>query len=590
MHIDEYEVPAEISRYYKDSLNTLPNQTMVLACASLPEMMRGVNQKKPDVKILRQRVISNLSHSTVAGPVLELLREATLNQRLFSALSSKAIQVGANDWASYFGATAFVGSLLLDEREEIRRFAIKEWPALSEKAPASTDQQSSCLLLQNTFGPLLNTLQPIIQGMAYQAPVVVQPAVAAQQPKLSQEEETKRIEASAPYRRLQRQVNELSAQLTTKTTECDRLLSQKQKYETERKSTQIQLDKFNREWHDKVAQSVSDALRHRLGNWLQPSEELADSGNLRSDVLEKAALVLKKQADCDRRYGTVTRLNAKRAEAIHLKNELSLALNESLKPLPELQSTIASLDTEILAIDHALQRGSIAPDSARLEALSRNLHSARTAQEVWIIQSAIKRDFTAQDWSDLQRKNALELIHRRLLTLYFQHGQHQHVRPEDTLQMPPLEILRKTLIDADACVLLIDGHNLLYQVRPFIHSRFFDTAHGPNSQARAHLIEKLRSLVKHHTKIYCELWFDSSEEDDWVETERLKVCFSGGVGANRADARIIQSFENRSHTKMNQRIFVISDDGELRNKALERNAVAMCPIELWLQFLAAESS
>jgi hypothetical protein len=156
--------------------------------------------------------------------------------------------------------------------------------------------------------------------------------------------------------------------------------------------------------------------------------------------------------------------------------------------------------------------------------------------------------------------------------------------------MPPLEILRQSLIDADASVLLIDGHNLLYQVRPFIHSRFFDTAHGPSSQARAHLIQKLRSLVQHHTKIICELWFDSSEEDDWVETERLKVCFSGGVGANRADARIVQSIENLKHTHMNQRIFVVSDDGQLRNKALARNAVAMCPVELWLQFLEIEFS
>jgi hypothetical protein len=586
MLIDEIAIPPEIDFYYKESLAALTDQAFILGCRKLPALMEGLNQKSPSIKTLRARVSGKLEGKSLPGPILELLREATLSERLFAALSTRAIKHGGDDWASYFGVTPYVGSLLLDEREEVRVYARDGWPRLSKKLSTASTPSTDTIQLVGKFGPLLQTLGDLLNGSGYSKPTLTQPSVIHQKVKLSHDEETKLIEGSTLVKRLQREVKEATANLATKTSEYTLLQAREKKALTDLQLAQNQLETLARELQGRVAQGVSDALLHRLGTWIQPCEVLAEGESTQPTAIEQATAILKKQAQIDARFGTVSRLNAELAETFNLKDLLQNALNESLRPLPELQDAIASLELKIQEIDSTLKRGTIAPDTARLEGVSRRLNSAQTIEEALSVKASVTSEITKQVWSHNESTKALDLVNRRVLTLYAQHGQRNHVRREDLHKIAPLETLRQCLITADSCCILIDGHNLLHKVKPFIGGQYFDPATGPNALARSYLIEKLRTLVDLHTNINCELWFDGPDDTQWRETDRLKVLFSGGQGENRADARILESLHGLTYRGVSAEYIVVSDDRDILKKSENSNAVGMSPVEFWMGFLA----
>ena len=586
MQIDEIAIPQEIDLYYRESLAALPDQAFIQGCRKLAALTEGLNQKSPNIKTLRERVNGKLEGKSIPGPVLELLREATLSERLFAALSVRAIKHGGDDWASYFGATPYIGSLLLDEREEIRSLARDVWARISKRAVSASGAPGDASKLSGKFTPLLQTLSDLMSGSGYTRPTPQTATPAPQRIKLSHEEEKKLIEGSTLVKRLQVKVNETTNKLETKTSDYTKLEAREKTARQDLANAKSQLDNLKSELHEKVAQGVSDALLHRIGKWIEPSEVLADKATSQTDAIEKAASLLKKQAEIDARYGTVSKLRAELTRAVDLKVNLQDALNESLRPLPELQSAIATLDLRIQEINSTLKQGSIAPDTSRLEEVSLRLNSAQTIEEALAVKASVTNDITRQAWSQNESAKALELVNRRVLTLYAQHDHRSHVRREDLHRIAPLQTLRQCLITADACWILVDGHNLLHKIKPFIDGRYFDSVAGPNALARSFLTDKLRNLVDLHPNINCELWFDGPEDTLWRETDRFKVHFSGGQGANRADARILESLQGLTYRGSRSEYIVVSDDRDIVKKSEAANAVGMSTLEFWMGFLA----
>lgn len=586
MLIDEIAIPQEIDHYYRESLSAISDQALILGCRKLPALIEGLNQKSPNIKTLRERVSGKLEGKTIPGPVIELLREATLSERFFAALSTRAIKHGGDDWASYFGATPYIGSLLLDEREEIRSYARDGWARLSKKSNSASGTTSDASLITGKFGPLLQTFGNLLNGASYSKPSPAMAAGTPQKVKLSHDEEVKLIEGSTLVKRLQREVKEGATNLSAKTSDYNQLVEREKKIATDLHAAQAQLNLLHKDLHGKVAEGVSDALLHRLGPWIQPCEVLAEGTKSQQIAIERGAALLKKQAQIDARYGTISQLHAELKEAVNLKEQLQNALNESLRPLADLQDVIRSLSLKIHEIDATLKRGSIAPDTERLQSVSQRLNAAGSIEEALAIKSAVTDDITKQIWSHNESTKALELINRRVLTLYAQHGQRNHVRHEDIHKIAPLETLRQCLMTGDSCWILIDGHNLLHKIKPFIGGQYFDHLAGPNSSARALLIAKLKTLVDLHPNINCDLWFDGPEETHWGESERLKVLFSGGQGANRADARILESIHGLTYRGVNAEYIVVTDDRDVLRQSEDAKGFGMSPVEFWLGFLA----
>lgn len=586
MLIDEIAIPQEVDLYYRESLAALSDQAFILGCRKLPALIEGLNQKSPNVKTLRERVSGKLEGKSIPGPVLELLREATLSERLFAALSTRAIKHGGDDWASYFGVVPYVGSLLLDDREDVRGYARDVWPRLSKRSSSRSGASEDASQLTGKFGPLLQTLHDLRNGSGYSKPTPQPTTAPPQKIKLSHEEEIKLIEGSTLVKRLQRELRETTTTLDTKTTEYTQLQAREKKAVADLQAAQNQLENLKREVRNQVAQGVSDALLHRLGTWIQPCEVLTESGKTPSTAIDKARAALKRQTQIDARYGTVSRLHAELSEAVNVKTQLHDALNESLRPLPELQEAIASLEQRIQEINSTLKRGSIAPDTARLEDVSRRLNAAKTVEETLTVKASVTNDIAMQVWSHNESTKALELVNRRILTLYAEHDHRDHVRRDDLHKFAPLETLRQCLITADSCWILVDGHNLLHKVKPFIGRQYFDPGTGPNAKARAYLIEKLRTLIDLHPNINCELWFDGPEDTEWRESDRLKVLFSGGQGENRADARILESLHGLTFRGIKAEYIVVSEDRDILKKSEACNAVGMSPVEFWMGFLS----
>ena len=77
MIIDDHEVPIEIFQYYKSSIENLSDVSIVAAGKKLPSLIEGLNQKKPNLKIVRERINGQLDRKSIPVPIMELLREGT---------------------------------------------------------------------------------------------------------------------------------------------------------------------------------------------------------------------------------------------------------------------------------------------------------------------------------------------------------------------------------------------------------------------------------------------------------------------------------------------------------------------------------
>ena len=133
MQIDDIDLAPEIIRYYKDSLVALDETELIAHGRKMPELIEGLNQRTPNIKTLRERINRRIDGKVVPSPIVDLLREATLSERLFAAMSVRAIKYAGNDWALYFGLVPYIGSLLLDKRESVRGIGRDAWDRFFKK-------------------------------------------------------------------------------------------------------------------------------------------------------------------------------------------------------------------------------------------------------------------------------------------------------------------------------------------------------------------------------------------------------------------------------------------------------------------------
>ena len=115
-------------------------------------------------------------------------------------------------------------------------------------------------------------------------------------------------------------------------------------------------------------------------------------------------------------------------------------------------------------------------------------------------------------------------------------GRGWSVGREDLVDLP-LYALQASLSQGDQCVLVVDGHNVLWKVPTLFRTEF---EHGqPGAKARKALEKALLGLSKRYPSLNVELWFDSNDPEDRTIAENFRVHFSGGTGANRADLQIL---------------------------------------------------
>ena len=578
MILDEYPLSDEMLSFCKASIESMPEALLVSGARKMPDLLKGLKQDKPNIDLLLQRALAKLQLKSPPPPILDILRTATLSESLVEVFSENALQQGFPALLDHFGRVPILTSMLLDGRDSVRKMAHEELAKPTKGAAGTKLQEQETF--KHRFKPLLDTLSPVLQDVAYQAPTPRPTGTNAKiaAPALSKEQQERDILASTPYRQLQRERNALVA-------ERDKLLTLNTKLATDLAAHTIRVNALGSElgvlqsqWRTSIAQGIADGLQHRLAHWLAPSESLAESLPASQNALERAKQVLTQQAQQDKRYGTRSQVTEELAQARSLLAALQAAQQEALRPLPQLTDEIRALATHIDTTQARLNQTSLQPQATQLLALAQTLLNLNDIDALQNHKKALERTMLAEAWGLPMCQQAYALIDRQAMAIYAQH----HPDPKDIAPpVTPTQHLADCLLHARHCRLLIDGHNFLPKLKPLIGASYFKEEQGPTAQARALLIERVKTLTDLHPLLQADIWFDGPDDQNWSETDNLRVWFSGGQGSDRADGRILESLQSEVYRGTQTTRLVVTEDRDLLAEAHARGAIGVSPLEMW---------
>ena len=590
MLIDEIAIPDDVVVYFQEALSALPDQAVVEAGRVVPALMPGLNQKSPNPQLLRDRINASLPGKRVHLSILNLIRQATLSERFFSALSFRAIDHGGKDWISYFGVIPSLGSLLIDHRKVVREYARIAWEKRSEHVTVHNSVRSPTNHeLQAKFAPLLKELSSLITKDSDIAKRPIQAETEPSPPKQTKANLEQEIEKSLMVKRLRRQLDESNSKQELIKKENDRKNLELQQIKEELKEKTLALSLLETTLKQRIADGTSDALKNRLGTWVQPTLELISSKEQNTDPVKRATDLLERQAKQDQRYGTINSLRKELELAESLRGKLKEALNESIRPLAEIREIISTLSEKIAEIELQLASTSINGQSAHLTQVTEKISAIKDIDALIRYKTDLIEQFATHTWAKKDAATALDTINRHLLSLYAK-DTNKNLRAQGKIDnVSSLPSIRQSIIAGEECWILIDGHNVLHKIKPFISSSYFANGGRPTGLARSLLVTELKKLVINHPLIQCQIWFDSPIENAEVETENLRIKYSGGSGNNRADRKILESISELSRRKRRIKCFIVTDDRDLLLQALEFDGVAVTPVELWLGLLDTSS-
>jgi hypothetical protein len=544
----------------------------------MPDLFKGLKQDKPNTDLLRQRVQAKLQLKTPPPPILDILRTATLSESLIDVLSDKALKQGLPALADHFGRLPILTAMLLDGRDTVRKMAQEELAKPIKDAAKAKPQEQETFKLR--FKPLLDTLRPVLQDEPYQAPTP-RPAgstakIAA--PTLSKEQQERDILASTPYRQIQKERNALAAERDKLQTLNTKLATDLACQTSRANALSSELEALQSQWRTSIAQGIADGLQHRLAPWLAPTESLTHSLPASQNALERAQQMLTRQAQQDKRYGTRAQVTEELAQARSLLAALQTAQQEALRPLPQLAEEIRALATHIATTEARLNQTSLQPQAPQLRALAQTLHTLHDIDALQNHKKALERTMLAEAWGLPLCQQAYALIDRQAMAIYAEH----HPDPKDIPPpVTPTQHLADCLRHARPCRLMIDGHNLLPKLKPLIGASYFKAGQGPTAQARALLIERVKTLTALHPLLQADIWFDGPDDQHWSETDNLRVWFSGGQGSDRADGRILESLQSEVYRGSQTTRLLVTEDRELLAQAQGRGAIGVSPLEMW---------
>ncbi|PUE55691.1 NYN domain-containing protein [Limnohabitans parvus] len=575
MIVDDHTLDDEMLTFYKNAVDAMPDALLITSARKMPELLNGLKQDKPNVEQLRQRVTAKLQLKSPPPPVLDILRSATLSEPLIDVLSEKTIKIGLASLLDHFGCLSILAAMLLDARESVRELALAEMAKPSKARVATKTKEEE--LFKNRFKPLLETLRPILEGVPYEVPA---PRTVALAPAsiVTKEQQERDIFSSTLYRQLQKERNLL-------TTERDKLQSQVNKLSADlsgqtrlASERNVDLVAMQSQLNQRVAQGIADGLKNRLAPWLESCESLANWSSNSSSRLTSAQQLLARQAQQDKRYGTRAHVTEELAQARSLLAALQTAQQESLRPLPQLTDEIRALATHIAATEARLNQTSLQPQAPQLRALALTLNTLHDIDALQNHKKALERTMLAEAWGLPLCQQAFALIDRQVMAIYAEH----HPDPKDIAPpVTPTQHLADCLLHARPCRLLIDGHNLLPKLKPLIGASYFKAGQGPTAQARALLIERVKTLTALHPLLVVDIWFDSPDDQHWSETDNLRVWFSGGKGSDRADGRILESLQSEVYRGTQTTRLVVTEDRDLLAQAQARGAIGVSPLEMW---------
>jgi hypothetical protein len=655
MKIDEQEVPTPVLAHWKQALDDASPAALKTLASVHPSLQSGFRPGKVPPAQLRTRAKAMLDTSGGLPEALRhLLVQQGLQRQLVCVLSEAAIEAHAASWADAVGRSAFFSVMLLDDRAAVRSVGFSQAEGWDGQGADELEATRARQTLTEEFGPFLRCVAPLVHrlpdasapsgpgddDLASPAAIGPSPSLAstdlsvkehlpktdatvlsARPPRPAQEKDlvlqlrAQRQEARRAQRacdEAQRERDRLAARLETTDTHLTEARAELRRLKDELRNTQARIDEL-------VRDGVQAQLDARLRPWLAPAESLERAvHDLAEDTpAAQAEALLRRQAEIDRREGLRSALVAELHRTQAALAEVQRAQVDALNPLPQLPEMARRLQAHEAALRARLDASSsflstsvrstvrpapaaaVDPAPGPLARLHQTLAAAATLDDLAQIRRQVQAAAPLGLLTADESAQAHTLLHEAAARLY-----DRSVVASGVVTAPPLDgrdfplqALQRALAAGQACVLVVDGHNVLHLL-----PEWFRPHQDDHARIRRALADRLLGLAARHAALRVELWFDGPAHDTQALSDQVRLHFSGGTGRDRADHAIVAHLRHLKSPGLQvraavrdrpvaveptlvgasdvQRVFVVTADGDVRHESVALGALVLLPVEL----------
>lgn len=569
-------MPPAILAAFRRLVEELDATRLVDIAAKKPGLFPGLRPLPANVPRFRTRIKSALE-TDLNAVTTTLLRETALATEVVALLDATALAAGFAALAGYFGSANFLAAALLDKRTAVRALAhqfIGTWePETPDEAPDRAGFRAAALngtrpavaaltraflaaweaqaadhpAAEATAGhsaltAFLEGLNQVLGECPPAAPEVrkntrlMVPETSTQQPHLSAAETARLSKQFArEKKKLQDKIAENDHEIARLGHELLRARQESKLRATELSQASKAANELQETLHTRIEQGVQKNLNDTLRQWLVPVRKLnaALVDAQHSDLPSRAAELLERQRAVDLQYGNRTAMHGQIEQRRQLLAQIQRARCEALNPLPELRHIAAQLVREIADFTDRLGLPKIA-SSTVVTALLATTNEAETLEELAQMRQFIQQATCFNLLHKDEREQLYGALNETANRLY---DRAQITREVGSDPAPSRFFLRRAVVQGEAFTLFIDGHNVLFELAEIFSPYFLDGI--PKAKAREVLGQRL-------TRIFAQsgaeviLYFDGEEPTQSSLSAQVRVLYSGGTGAHRADTAILQ--------------------------------------------------
>ncbi len=511
-------------------------------------------------------------------PIRRLLARRSRSHSLLRLLSPEAIAQHRHAWAALLSPPAFLVSLLLDPRPEVREHAA-DWAS----APAVLPEPAAALAqLREAFADLNDLLgSPAADAPAADAPPPSRELWRAQKERLDLrirdlQEENRRLKGADDrlanaHRRLQ-EAEEQLAESRRRQAEAE-TASRQNSRACEEATRELARETAQRE--SRVAAAVDLALAQEFHGWLaraRAAEAAAADPAPQAELLERAEEALRQQAALDRHSGNLATLADRLATLTDAHRRVSVALRQALNPSPRLRAIENELAEEIRRLSALLDPDP--PETPLEAALLARIHTSDDA-ELPRLRSLPDLVASLRVLDDPALGRVREAFHRRLAALQ---ATGTPPDPDTEARQNAVSLLGRALAGQTPAILLVDGHNVIFG----LPARYSPPRGGALNDAakRKRLTDDLVRLTAPNPAVRAWLVFDGPTRHDTQAAPNVRVTYSGGSGEHRADSVLLDNIRFFQSAAPELAVLLVSNDNALCGAARRLGAQTVPVLDL----------
>lgn len=576
------ELPQDLLVEVSRLVSSLDAEHLLDYALSNPKQFSGYRINRKSIGPLRSRFFQFVMASKIIdGRLLSLLAESSLNGRFISVLTIEALELCFDEMMVLFGRERFLIGLLLDKRDRVRSLARNIIGG--ETTPQTLSIEEALASFEDKLSPFLAELGKL-SALCTPKPSVGASSAQGDSKELSairkELESCKRslAEAERAKAALSRKADGLAAERDKLGNSFDKLKSENSSLRQERKSLednlaalQMAIKSYEERRDSDVCSRVQEELAKISQSWLTApifiEKTLRQQDASHKNLMSRAADVLERQYEIDRNSGNRRMLRERLHELRLMLASVQDARREAIRVHPDLASLTEELSREIASIETILGEGDGATSSL-VKSIHAAINDSRTPDDLTTLSRTI------QELSRLGGLSATDFealcdAQRRRWSLFLADAEEASNAPRD------VSLLIDALDGRRSLHILLDGHNILFCLKPLFTDHFDGT--NPGAKARSSLAQMVERMIASAPSCHATIVFDGTDSNKITVTDRVAFIFSGGEKNERhkADKAILGQISYFEHDDPESERLLVTDDRDLAAEARELGAEVM---------------